>query len=146
MIRAGTQMRHVTITLMREELPAASLILAEMESFAADERPLLESELPEIPGHTFRARIRRAWGHLDRLNTLLGETTEANAAPSFLVLGREQLVEIDRWLGEAWQQCAPCDEELHRIEDDFRELQNLSRSLEDFAGLDVQGRDQSHGV
>ena len=137
MIRAGTQMRHVTITLMREELPAVSLILAEMESFAADERPLLESELPEIPGHTFRARIRRAWGHLDRLNTLLGETTEANAAPPFLVLGREQLVEIDRWLGEAWQQCAPCDEELHRIEDDFRELQNLSRSLEDFAGLDI---------
>ena len=82
MIRAGTQMRHVTITLMREELPAVSLILAEMESFAADERPLLESELPEIPGHTFRARIRRAWGHLDRLNTLLGETTEANAAPT----------------------------------------------------------------
>lgn len=137
MIRAGYDMRHITLKLMREDLPRASLVLAELESFAPDERPLLESELPEIPGSTFRTRIRRAWGHLDRLASLLGELPPHDPETPMLVLRREQLVEIDQWLADAWQQCAPCEEKLHQIEDETRELQQLERSLEDFADLDV---------
>lgn len=52
-MRAGYDIRHITLTLMREDLALASLILAETETFAPDERPLLESELPEVPGTTF---------------------------------------------------------------------------------------------
>ncbi len=137
MIRAGYDMRHITLKLMREDLPRASLILAELEAFAPDERPLLESELPEIPGSTFRARIRRAWGHLDRLVGLLGELPPDDSDTPLLVLRREQLVEVDQWLTDAWQQCAPCDEALHRIEDEFRDLNQLEKSLEDFADLDI---------
>ena len=137
MIRAGYDMRHVTLKLMREDLPRASLALAELEAFAPDERPLLESELPEIPGSSFRSRIRRAWGHLDRLVSLLGELPKQDPDTPVLVLRREQLVEIDQWLAEAWGQCAPCEETLHRLEEEFRELNNLERSLEDFAGLDI---------
>ena len=136
-MRAGYAMRHVTLKLMREELPRASLVLAETEAFAPDERPLLESELPEVPGKAFRARIRRAWGHLDRLTALLGELPARDPETPYLVLRREQLVEIDEWLDEAWKQCAPCDEALHRIEEDYRELRHLEQSLEDFADLDV---------
>ena len=136
-MRAGADMRHLTITLMREDLPRASLVLAELEAFAPDERPLLESELPEIPGTTFRARIRRAWGHLDRLVTLLGDPPGADAETPLLALRREQLVEIDQWLAEAWKQCIPCDETLHKIEDEYRELHHLEQSLVDFAGLDI---------
>ena len=137
MIRAGYDIRHVTIELMREDLPRASLVLAELESFAPDERPLLESELPEIPGSTFRTRIRRAWGHLDRLIALLGELPREDPETPMLVLRREQLVEIDQWLAAAWQQCSPCEERLHQIEDESRELHHLEKSLEDFADLDV---------
>ena len=136
-MRAGSDMRHLTITLMREDLPRASLVLAELEAFAPDERPLLESELPEVPGTTFRARIRRAWGHLDRLVTLLGDPPGADAETPLLALRREQLIEIDQWLAEAWKQCIPCDETLHTIEDEYRELHHLEQSLVDFAGLDI---------
>ncbi|MCB1785997.1 MAG: V-type ATP synthase subunit I [Chromatiaceae bacterium] len=136
-MRAGYDIRHITLTLMREDLALASLILAETETFAPDERPLLESELPEVPGTTFRARIRRAWGHLDRLTTLLGDLPRDTSDMPLLVLRREQLIEIDQWLAAAWRQCAPCEEALHRIEDEFRELRQLEQSLEDFAGLDV---------
>jgi V/A-type H+-transporting ATPase subunit I len=137
MILAGQDMRHITIKLMRDELPRASLVLAELEAFATDERPLLETELPEIPGESFRNRVRRAWGHLDRLSTLLGELPKEDADTPVLVLRREQLIEIDRWLADAWTQCAPCDEELHHIEEEFRELDQLVKSLEEFADLDV---------
>jgi len=136
-IRAGYDMRHITLTLMREDLPRAGLVLAELEAFAPDERPLLESELPEVPGANFRARIRRAWGHLDRLIAVLGELPKEDPDTPVLVLHREQLVEIDQWLADAWAQCAPCEEKMHRLEEDFHELNNLERSLEDFADLDV---------
>ena len=137
MNRAGYDMRHVTITLMRECLPRASHVLAELEAFAPDERPLQESELPEIPGSTFRSRIRHAWGHLDRLSALLGEPSVEKEDAPVLVLRREQLIEIDEWLAEAWKQCASCDEQLHRIKDEFRELHHLEKSLDDFDDLDV---------
>ena len=135
-MRAGSDMRHVTVTMMREDLPRASLVLAELETFAPDDRPLLESELPEIPGSTFRDRIRRAWGHLDRLVALLGDPPHADTEP-LLVMRREQLVEIDQWLADAWKQCTPCEEDLHQIEDDYQELHHLEQSLHDFAGLDI---------
>ena len=147
MIRAGHDMRHVTVKLMREDLPLASLILAELETFAPDERPLFESELPEIPGKSFRARISRAWGHLDRLVTLLGELPRQDPDTPPLVLRREQLVEIDHWLAEAWKQCAPCDEKLHHVAEKYRELHQLEKSLEDIADLDVDlGRLQGQHV
>lgn len=130
-------MRHITLKMMREDLPRASLVLAELNAFAPDERPLLASELPEIPGSTFRSRIRRAWGHLDRLVGLFGELPQESPDTPLRVLRREQLIEIDQWLAEAWQKCAPCEESLHRIEEEFRELQHLEKSLEDFAGLDI---------
>ena len=136
-MRAGHDMQHITVKLMREDLPRASLVLAELAAFAPDERPLLESELPEIPGTTFRERIRRAWGHLDRLTGLFGDLARKDSETPFLVLRREQLIETDQWLSEAWQQCAPCEEALHRIDDDFHELTQLERSLEDFADLDI---------
>ena len=137
MIRAGADMQHVTLTLMREDLPTASLVLAETDSFATDERPLLESELPEVPGTAFRTRVRRAWGHYDRLVTLLGEPPRDVSDTPVVVLRREQLIETEQWLAAAWKQCAPCEEQLHRIEDQTRELAELERSLQDFAGLDV---------
>ncbi len=137
MIMAGQDMRHITVKLMRDDLPRASLVMAELEAFAPDQRPLLETELPEIPGEDFRSRIRRAWGHLDRLVSLIGDLPEEHPETPVLVLQTEQLIEIDQWLANAWKQCAPCDEELHRIDDDFRELDQLKKSLEEFADLDV---------
>lgn len=136
MIRAGADMQHVTLTLMREDLPTASLVLAETDSFATDERPLLESELPEVPGTAFRTRVRRAWGHYDRLVNLLGEPPR-DVSETPVVVRREQLIETEHWLAEAWKQCAPCEEQLHRIEDQTRELAELERSLQEFTGLDV---------
>lgn len=137
MIRAGHDMRHITLTLMREDLPGASLVLAELEAFAPDERPLLEAELPEVPGAAFRTRIRRAWGHFDRLAALLGKLPQDDASYPPLVPRRDCLVEIDQWLSDAWQQCAPCEAKTHEIEDRTRELKELEISLKDFADLDV---------
>ncbi len=137
MIRAGINMRHVTVTLMREDLPRASLSLAELEAFAPDDRPVLETELPEIPGKAFRDRIRRAWSYVDRLAGVMGELPKPPRDVAVVGFNREQLVTIETWLKDAWEQCAPCEAMLHQVEDEYRELNNLESSLADFADLDV---------
>jgi len=136
-MRAGADMRHVTLTLMREDLPRAGLVLAELEAFAPDDRPLLEAELPEVPGNAYRSRIRRAWGHFDRLSAMLDEPVDTPITRPMPALNRDQLVEVDRWLAESWQHCSPYEDSLHRLEDEFRELRHLEQSLNDFADLDV---------
>ena len=136
-MRAGHDIRHVTLKLMREDLPRASLILAELEAFVPDDRPLLEAELPEIPGKTFRKRMRRAWGHLDRLSGLFGDPLPRQSSDPFPPPNRDKLVETDDWLASSWQHCAPCDETLHSIDEEYRELGQLEQSLEDFSGLDI---------
>jgi V/A-type H+-transporting ATPase subunit I len=136
-MRAGHDIRHVTLKLLRDDLPKASLVLAELAAFVPDQRPLLESELPEIPGKAFRSRIRRAWGHFDRLTALFGRSPRPSPAPAFPTPNRDQLVEVDEWLAESWRHCAPCEETLHAIDEEYRELGQLEQSLEDFAGLDI---------
>ena len=82
---------------------APALVLAELRTFAPDDRPLPESELPEMPGSRSRLHPPRL-GPLDRLVALLGDPPYADTEP-LLVLRREQLVEIDQWLADAWKQC-----------------------------------------
>ena len=57
---AGQTMRHVTLHLMREDLPRAGLALAELESFVPDDRPLHAEEMSEIPGENYRKRLHQA--------------------------------------------------------------------------------------
>ncbi len=61
MNRAGHDMRHITIKLMREDLPRASLVLAELEAFAPDERPLLASRMSCEHVSTSRTWIIGKW-------------------------------------------------------------------------------------
>ena len=65
-MRAGSDMRHLTITMMREDLPRASLdSWPRLEAFAPT-RPLLESELPEMPRVPRFVPHPPRLGHLDR--------------------------------------------------------------------------------
>jgi V/A-type H+-transporting ATPase subunit I len=136
-MRAGHDIRHVTLKLMRDDLPRASLVLAELEAFVPDERPLLESEMPEIPGQDYRSRMRRAWAHLDRLSALFGAPPRVRPGDTFPTPSLDKLTETDEWLSTSWQHCSPCDENLHALDEEAREIAQLEQSLGDFSGLDV---------
>ncbi len=143
-MRAGHDMLHLTVHLMRDDLPSAGLALAEIGAFVPDNRPLNIEQLPEVPGTGFRDRMRHARSYLDRLETLqadLGIHPVAGEGDPFLVLRRAQLVEVDNWLAEAWKHCSPTEARLHDIREELGELEQLEKSLDDFADLDV---DLSH--
>jgi V/A-type H+/Na+-transporting ATPase subunit I len=135
-MQAGHDIRHVTLTLLRDDLPRASLALAELDAFVPDERPLLEAELPEVPGRGFRPRVRRAWTHLERLNALTGARPDLRP-PAYPTPHREELLATSAWLEAAWKHCAPLDEALHAIDEEVREIAQLEQSLADLADLDI---------
>lgn len=138
-MRAGHDMLHLTVHLMREDLPAAGLAMAELEAFVPDSRPLHGEQMPEIPGREFRDSIRRARSHLERLEALQRElqvplVDEGGPLP---ILRREKLRETDDWLTGAWKHCAPIEAKLSDLQDELGELEQLEKSLHDFADLDV---------
>jgi len=149
-MRAGHDMLHLTVHLMRDDLPSAGLALAEIGAFVPDNRPLRMEQMPEVPGASFRDRMRHARSYLDRLESLqadLGIPAVEGEGDPFLVLRRAQLVEVDNWLADAWKHCAPTEARLHDIQEQVSELEQLEKSLSDFADLDVdlshlQGRNE----
>jgi len=147
-MRAGNNMLHLTVHLLRDELPSASLALAEVGAFVPDRRPVYESELGDIPGEHFRERYHRARSHYERLVNLqkaLDVVGVGHAADQpYLVLQREQLDEVDSWLSQAWQHCAPIEARLHELHEELAELDQLESSLRDFADLDID-LGQLHG-
>lgn len=147
-MRAGHNMLHLTVHLMRDELPSASLALAELEAFVPDPRPLHGKHLREVPGERYRELYQRARSHYERLLNLQKElglplAVKAQDEP-FLVLRREQVIATDQWLQEAWELCAPIEVRLHALCEDLTELDQLERSLDDFADLHID-LGQLHG-
>ncbi len=137
-MRAGHDMRHITLHLMRDELPHASLLLAELEAFVPDTRPLLQDDMHEVPGTDFRNTFNRANAHLERLLPLLGDTRlDHPEEHNGQILRREQLTELDEWLCQAWRECAPYQDTLHKLNDQTRELDNLEETLRHFSHLDL---------
>lgn len=137
---AGRGLLHVTLQMMRDDLPLAGLALARLEAFAPDDRPLLADALPEVPGQGYRDCVQRACGQLDRLRRFFsvcsGAGSACAAAPS-LSLTREQLEEIEIWLERAWSECAPFEVEQQRLRDQSHEIGQLDKSLAELAGLDL---------
>jgi V/A-type H+-transporting ATPase subunit I len=139
-MRAGHNMLHLTLHLMREDLPSAGLALAELEAFVPDNRPLHQDALPEVPGKGFRERIRRARSYYERLTALQGELNvqaPADDGAPVLVMRREQLIDVDEWLQAAWKHCAPIETKLHELQEHLADLEQLEHSLDDFADLDI---------
>lgn len=135
---AGHDIRHVTVHLMREELPQASLAMAELGVFAPDQRPLLSGLLPEVPGHAFRALVARARVNYQRLVELVGEPDEP--AP-YLVLRRERLEELCEWLDLAWSQCGRCAASLRALQEHAIEVRHQIQSLDELMDLDIDLRE-----
>ncbi|MBU0498939.1 MAG: hypothetical protein KJ558_10520 [Gammaproteobacteria bacterium] len=137
---AGRDLLHITLQMMRDDLPLAGLALARLEAFAPDDRPLLAEALPEVPGQGYRDCVQSARGQLDRLRRLFaacsGDGGLCTVAPH-LSLTREQLEEVQSWLARAWSECAPFEVEQQRLRDQSHELGQLDKSLDELSGLDL---------
>ena len=63
-------MKHVRLLVLTEDLPQASLTLAQIESFHPDPRPPIEAALVNVPGRRYRELFQQARSRLDKISKL----------------------------------------------------------------------------
>lgn len=128
-------MRHVSLQVMGEDLTRASVVLADLGIFHPDLRDP-GPELAKIPGEGYRAlyhqaqtRLTKIANHLDGLPPFgLGDVH---------VVPDEALGEINRQLGELWNECSASEERAHGTLEQERALAQLEAALENFATLRI---------
>jgi len=129
-------MKHVRLLVLTEDLPQASLALAQTESFHPDTRAPLAAALCGLPAHDYRDAYTQAHSRLEKVAKLI-------ALPRFPVLETvrvvpyPELTELNRWLGEIWDHASRYEEDLRRLDDQDRLIREQEAALVNFQHLDI---------
>lgn len=129
-------MKHVRLLLLTEDLPQASLALADMESFHPDTRPPTESRLEGLPGREYREVFAQASARLEKIARLipLGETPPIDQVR---VVDFAELRGLNEWLGKVWNESSGYEEDLRRLDDEERLVKEQQAALANFAHLNI---------
>jgi V/A-type H+-transporting ATPase subunit I len=129
-------MKQVRLLVLTEELPRASLALAETESFHPDPRPPAESALANLPGRGYRELYQQARTRLDKIAKLAPLPAEPEIE-AVRVVGTEELTELNQWLGEVWAEAFRLEEQLRHLDEAERSIKEQESALANFANLNI---------
>jgi len=129
-------MKHVRLLVIDEDLPRASLTLAELASFHADERPPSEEGFAGQPSVAYRDIWRQASSRLEKITRLIPLPPEAQPLTP-RVIPEEELTATNHWLGSIWETCSHYEEEFRAIDDEERLIREQQSALSNFEGLGI---------
>lgn len=129
-------MQHVTLQAMTLDLPAASLILAELGVFDPDTRADATAALPQNPGSHYRELHQQALSRLEKISNYLG-TPATGSMLDLHPVSEDDLAAANTWLGESWRVCSQYEEDKRALLDRRRQIDQLKTTLDNFAQLDV---------
>jgi V/A-type H+-transporting ATPase subunit I len=136
-------MKQVLIQLLMEDLPQASLTLAELGCFSPYSAEAYADSFPEVPGTHYRGIYHQACSRLQKIEHHI----QLKPAPSPLathVITEPELEEANEWLGEVWERCSAYEEHFRRLTDEAHMLNQLEQALDNFATLNID-LDLLHG-
>jgi V/A-type H+-transporting ATPase subunit I len=129
-------MKHVRLLVMTDDLPQASLSLAETESFHPDTRPPEDEQLNGAPGRDYRELFQLASSRLQKIAKLV-PITDATDIEDVRVVYHEELAAISQQLRERWSEASQFEEGFRRIEEEKRLVKEQEAALENFANLKI---------
>jgi V/A-type H+-transporting ATPase subunit I len=130
------QMKHVRLLVMIDDLPQASLTLAETESFHPDPREPEEQMLSGVPGRDYRERYQQARSRLEKIAKLVPvEETPEIAEPH--VVYHEELAATNALLRERWEQASHFEERFRQFDEEERSIRDQEAALANFADLKI---------
>lgn len=136
-------MQHAALYLTREDIPAASLALAEWEGFDPEPQVTHRDELPERPGDHYRELYENASSRLTKILDSIG--LELTSMPRQLrPVQAVELEPLNQRLSEIWRLCAKWERRAHWLQEEDRQVQYLQRVLEKYQALDIN-LDLLHG-
>jgi V/A-type H+-transporting ATPase subunit I len=129
-------MKHVRLLALTEDLPQASLTLAEAESFHADTRPPEDERLAGVPGRDYRELYLKARSRLDKIGKLI-PLPEDPQVEAVRVVPQPELAEVNDWVGEIWHECSRYEEDFRTLDDEERLVKEQQAALANFANLNI---------
>lgn len=127
-------MRHCRLLVMVDDLPQASLTLAETGRFHPDPRLPTDPALGNLPGRSYRELYQQAHGRLEKIARLV----PVPAHPSLeqvRVVTLDELAATNNLLRERWAQASRFEETLRRLDDQTRLVHEQQAALANFANL-----------
>ena len=129
-------MKHVRLLVLTEDLPRASLTLAETETFDPDPRPPAEAEFINLPGRVYRDLYQQARSRLDKVSKLVPLPQETSIQ-EVRVVDIEELRQLDAWLGDLWAEAFRFEEQLRHLDEEERSIREQESALANFANLNI---------
>ncbi|WP_242470992.1 V-type ATP synthase subunit I [Thiocystis violacea] len=129
-------MKHVRLLVLTENLPQASLALAETESFHPDTRAPEEIRLDAMPGRDYREIFNQAQSRLAKITRLIPVDGEPRI-DEVRVVEFAELGALNDWLGELWGEVSSYEEDFRRLDDSERLTKEQQASLANFAHLNI---------
>ncbi len=129
-------MKHVRLLVLADDLPQASLTLAQTESFHPDNRPPEAEALREAPGRDYRERYRQAAARLEKIAKLV-RVPEAPDIGQVHVVHPDELAAVGIMLRERWNQASRFEESFRQLDEEERLIRDQEAALENFANLQI---------
>jgi len=129
-------MKHVRLLVLTEDLPRASLTLAETESFHPDPRAPVETAFVNVPGRRYRDLFQQARSRLDKI-AKLAPLPQDPRIDTVRVVGAEELDVLNQWLGGLWAEAFQYEEQLRHLDEEERSLREQESALANFANLNI---------
>ena len=128
-------MKHVRLLVLRDDLPQASLTLAETESFHPDPRAPDEQRLAPLVDCRYQSEYQQARSRLDKIAQVI-PVPEPDLS-EIRVVNLDELAEINAWLGSAWEFCLEHQEGFRELDENARLLEEQQAAMANFAELNV---------
>ncbi|MCK9199567.1 MAG: hypothetical protein M0P59_03015 [Gallionella sp.] len=130
-------MKRITLSLLRDDAPQASLLLANYGSFDPEFREASAEQFPDLPGAAWRQVYTETCAHLDKILAhyviAAPEAIDAPMRPVELT----QLAEAGAWLKTVWGKCSEAQERMRRLHDQYRRTAQLHRALDQFMDISI---------
>jgi V/A-type H+-transporting ATPase subunit I len=128
--------KHISLQILTEDLPNASMLLAELACFSPDHRPYAEEVLPEVPGHSFRTLHTQAKSRLEKIAAQVDFDLTISTQSSGPI-NEEELERVNHWLGSAWETVSDFEEAARLQLEERRDIDQLEDSLANFRNLEI---------
>ncbi len=129
-------MKHARLLVITDDLPQASLTLAETESFHPDTRPPQEQMLSGVPGHNYREVYQQALARLEKIAKVV-PVEETPNLDEVRVIELDELQAINAKLNDRWAEASRFEEGFRRIDEQDRFVREQQASLENFSNLKI---------
>jgi V/A-type H+-transporting ATPase subunit I len=130
-------MLRIELSLLKDDAPQASLLLANYGNFDPELSEATPEQLPELPGESYRKAYAETRAHLDKILAHYEIAAPQTVTAPMQQVDRQQLAEIGAWLKNVWDNCSEEQERLRELREEHRRTAQLLRALDQFMDISI---------